>query len=247
MITRLLVRPWMLLAGLTCVSALPAQTIQLYGLYPTVLVKGDLGQRLDFSVGLSSEINAIDRMIDNREFPAEVLNVNGETALSFDAHPNINLAAGFLLRVNGPFTDGSAELRPWQQITAISRLGAVRIRNRARLEQRLIKRQHSGMRRADLRLRYRLSADLPLQGERLDAREFYLNMSSEAMMTLTRSRVLYFWENRSYLGLGYRFANGQRLEPGLEFRQRRINDVGERQHFLLLRMTWITNFRSPNA
>lgn len=217
------------------------QSVQLYGVYPAALIKGDLGDRLGFSIGASSEVNAIGRTIDNREFPAEVLNVNTEAAVSFDAHPNINLAAGFLFRINGPFTDGSTELRPWQQVTAISRLGVVRLRNRARLEQRLLPTDETEMRRADLRLRYRLSGDMPLEGERLDAREFYLNVSTEAMFTLTRARVIFFRETRSYVGVGYRFASGQRLEPGLEFRARRINADGDRRHFLFLRLTWITH------
>lgn len=213
--------------------------VQLYGLLPGILVSADAGQT-KYSFGISSEINAVSKRLEGRDFPAEVMNLNLEGALSFDPDPDINLAAGFLYRFSDPFTDRSAELRPWQQITLISRLRKYRLRNRFRVEERWIS-DGEGRFELDIRLRYRISADFPLQGERLDAKEFYLNFSNEFHLTPTIDRPLYFWENRTYLGIGYRLNDRQQLEPALDFRTRKLNDSGSRRNFFFSAYSGLPN------
>lgn len=216
-----------------------SQEPQLYGVLPAVLLKSDINDRLSYSLQLSSETNAIHRNSDRRHFPARAININLEPALSFDADPNLNLAGGFLLRFRDPFSNTSLELRPWQQVTLVHRLNQYRFRNRLRLEQRWTENRGAETYDFNLRARYRFSTDFPLEGERLDDREFYLNISSEALITATSGQPLYFWENRTYLGLGYQFNSRNRLEPALEYRIRRIDKAGNRRRFLFLRIVWV--------
>lgn len=213
--------------------------VQLFGALPGVLLRGDLG-KLEYSFGGSSEMNAFSKQLGERSFPAEIINMNLEAALSYNSGPDINFATGFLYRFNDPFSgDATKELRSWQQITFINRLNKFRIRNRFRLEERWRESSGSGDYQFDIRLRYRISTDFPLSGERLDNREFYLNLSNEMLIMPTIDRPLYFWDYRIYAGLGYQFNERQRLEPALEFRTRRIDDRGNRRHFLFLRLQWI--------
>ncbi|PHN05526.1 DUF2490 domain-containing protein [Flavilitoribacter nigricans] len=229
---------WKLLLALAVVlpASLSAQDVQLYGTIPMVLVKKEVNEQTGFSTALSSEINGIDRRIADRRYTAKVMNLNLESALSYDANPNFNLTAGLLFRLRDPFNGTSIELRPWQQVTVIHRLGKYRLRNRLRTEERWTGRNLD----FDLRLRYRISTDFPLEGERLDSREFYLNVSTEALITPTGMRAFYFWESRTYLGLGYQLNERQRLEPALDFRSRRRDDLGNRRNFLFFRLVWVT-------
>lgn len=216
--------------------------VQLYGLLPGVLVSGDWGE-VQYALSSGSEINLVSKNLEGRSFPAEVMTLDLSALLSYDYGPNLNLAAGFLYRFNDPFSGAvTNEIRPWQQLTTIHRAGKYRIRNRFRVEERWRESAATGNFNFDIRLRYRLSADFPLSGERLDDREFYLNLSNEILVMPTLDRPMYFWDYRAYTGLGYRFDNRHRLEPGLEFRTRRINEVGNRRHFLFFRLQYITKF-----
>lgn len=224
---------WLTILGLPLL--LGAQDRQLYGTIPMVLLKKNGGERINYSLSFSSEINAIERKFSDRLFTAKVDNLNLESAISYDLNPNVNLAAAFLFRLRDPFTGTTTELRPWQQLSLIHRLGKYRLRNRFRIEERW-----SGSELDfNLRLRYRLSADFPLEGERLDAREFYLNVSSEALLTPTQKRAFFFWESRTYLGLGYQLDERRRIEPALDFRSRKVDAAGNRRHILFLRLVWL--------
>lgn len=216
-----------------------AQDVQLYGGIPGILLKSDINDQLAYSLNFSSEINFISRMVGDQSFPAEILNLNLEGALSYDYDPNLNLTAGLLYRLRNPFTGAAFELRPWQQLTTLSRLEKYRVRNRFRAEQRWVE-SSDGTYDFDLRLRYRLSADFPLQGLRLDDKEFYLNLSSEVLITATAAQPLYFWENRNYLGIGYRINSRNRIEPALDFRTRKRNLEGDQRSTLFLRLLWVT-------
>lgn len=230
---------WIVLCSLIPLTAL-AQDRQLYGTIPMLLLKKDGGEQLSYTLALSSEINAIEREFTDRRFTAKVYNLNLEPALSYDVNPNLNLAAAFLFRLRDPFTGTTTELRPWQQISLIHRLGKYRLRNRLRMEERWAGSDLD----FNLRLRYRISADFPLEGERLDSREFYLNLSTEALVTPTVTRAFYFWESRSYLGIGYQLNDRQRLEPALDFRSRKVDEKGNRRHTLFLRLVWVAKVGS---
>jgi hypothetical protein len=207
----------------------------LYGLIPSVLFKKEVNDQLEATISFSSEMNAIEREFADKRVTAKVNNLNLEGALSYDADPNLNLAGGFLFRLRDPFTGTTAELRPWQQASLLRRVGKYRLRTRLRVEERW---RGSDL-DFDLRLRYRISADVPLEGQRLDSREFYLNASTEALLTPTRDRAFYFWQGRIYLGLGYQFNDRQRLEPALDFRTQKVDETGRRENILFLRLIWV--------
>lgn len=229
--TRLII--WTLCSCFSLV--LTGQDTQLYGTIPMILFKKGVNNQLDYTLALSSEMNAIDKKSGENRYTAKVLNLNVETALSYDLNPNLNLAGGFLFRLRDPFNRTNTELRPWQQLTIIHRLEQYRTRQRLRIEERWT----GSTLDFDLRLRYRVSMDFPLEGERLDNKEFYLNLSTEALVTPTSERAFFFWESRTYFGLGYQFNERQRLEPALEFRTRKINEAGRRRHFLFFRLVWV--------
>lgn len=198
---------------------------------------------IEYALSSASEINTLSKSLGERTFPAEVLTLDLSALLSYNSGPNLNLAGGFLYRFRDPFSGSpTAEIRPWQQITFISRLQKFRLRNRFRVEQRWRESSSTGEFAFDVRLRYRLSVDFPLSGERLDDKEFYINLSNAVLIMPTLDRPLYFWDYRASAGLGYRINDRQRLEPGLEFRTRRISDSGDRRHFLFFRLQYITQF-----
>ncbi|MEZ5038324.1 MAG: DUF2490 domain-containing protein [Saprospiraceae bacterium] len=220
-------------------TALLGQDIQRFGVLPSLLLRTDLTDRTGLSLGFSSETDILTIDGVNRRTSTKVLNLNLEAALSVDPTPNFNLAAGFLYRFRDPFAESTTELRPWQQLTFIQRWGKYKFRNRIRAEQRWFEQATDNGYDFDLRVRYRVSTDFPLSGERLDNHEFYLNLSLEALFTPTRPRPLYYSDNRVYIGLGYQINAKHRIEPAIEIRTRRIA-LDKRLYFSFFRFIWIT-------
>jgi hypothetical protein len=219
---------------------LSAQNRSFLGVLPNIQFQDKLHGKLDYFLQLGSEINALNRTYGGREFPAEVQTSDLTAGITFDPDPNLNLASGFQARLREPFADEPThELRPWQQITLVTRLEKFRLRNRLRIEQRFVQRERGEPHDFYLRLRYRLSLDFPLAGERLDDKEFYLNTSAEWQLTPTRNDAFYFSNLRGYLGLGFRFNRYHRLEAGPELRTRHLSREGNRENFWFWRMTWV--------
>jgi hypothetical protein len=222
--------------------ALPAMTqdVQVFGFVPNIQVDGKLTNRLDYFFQTGGEIHFLERTDGQSENAAEWLTFDLAGGVSFDAGPDWNLAASLVARRRSPFSGAAGkELRPWQQATHIARFGKYRLRNRLRAEQRFVQRQDGDEFEFDLRLRYRLSLDFPLDGERLDDREFYLNTSAEWLLTPTRERAFFYHNPRGYVGLGYRFNEKNRLETGPEFRTRNAEDDGSDEHIWYWRATWV--------
>jgi hypothetical protein len=78
-----------------------------------------------------------------------------------------------------------------------------------------------------LRFRYRFAIQLPLQGEVIDPKEFYMVASDELIYSLQDSQNSY--ENRLVASLGYVLANeNHRIQAGFDYRTRlRDNAVTE--------------------
>lgn len=225
---------------------LPAQNNLSYGLIPTYLLSGPFSDRLQYSFSLDTELNAVPG--GGPENGREIIwrNLDLEAALSYDLTPDLNLAAGIQYRISAPEAPPrGAEWRPWQQLTLINRARKFRLRHRFRLEERFVDAPGNPT-SFDLRfrLRYRFSADFPLQGERLDPGEFYLNLSNELLTTASFDNGFFLWQNRSYAGLGYQFSPRQRLEAAPEWRIGKSRNLDTWQNLLLLRLTWVSRLKS---
>ena len=67
-----------------------------------------------------------------------------------------------------------------------------------------------------LRLRYRFSGELPLQGQSLNEGEWYLISSAEQIASVERSK--WEWEQRLSSAFGYYFNAKNKVEIGLDYR-----------------------------
>ncbi len=217
-----------------------AQNVSLYGVVPNVQIDGKLTGRLDYFFQTGSEIIFLEHTGGDKRNAAEMLTLDLSGGVNFDAGPDWNFAFSLVARRRQPFTEmAGKEIRPWQQVTHITRFGKYRLRNRLRTEQRFVQRQDDDDFEFDLRLRYRLSLDFPLEGERLDDREFYLNTSAEWLVTPTRERFIFYSNPRGYAGLGYRFNEKSKLETGPELRNRNISEEGSEEYIWYWRLTWV--------
>lgn len=103
------------------------------------------------------------------------------------------------------------EHRALGQYTFSFYLGAARIGNRARAEYRYFTQEAN-----ELRFRYKLSYDIPLNGREIDPGENYLVVSNELLGAIVEEN--FTPENRFYAGIGWQLRNRRKVETGVEHR-----------------------------
>ena len=140
---------------------------------------------------------------------------------AYQLAPRLRIAAGYTSLVTHPYGDYPTadtgvpfpERRLYQDVQLSDTLGRLTLAHRVRLEQRWLGQLPEGGSRVvrswnfQNRIRYQLSATLPLQGARLDSREWYLTGFDEVFLSFGKrvgSNV--FNQNRVAGGVGYRFS-----------------------------------------
>ncbi|WP_373513620.1 DUF2490 domain-containing protein [Persicitalea sp.] len=120
---------------------------------------------------------------------------------------NNSLAGGYLLRLE----KGGPTHRLIQQYTLVSSYDGFRLAHRFSTDQTF-----SQIEAAEFRLRYRISLDLPLSGQTVDDREFYLKINHEYLNALSEGK--YGLEIRLVPSLGYAFNDNNKIEFGIDYR-----------------------------
>ncbi|TNF40002.1 MAG: DUF2490 domain-containing protein [Bacteroidetes bacterium] len=127
---------------------------------------------------------------------------------------NTNLAGGYLVRI----LEDQAIHRTIQQFSIVRKYNSFRIAHRFSADQsfNLNPIGKFEFKYVEYRLRYRIAAEFPLNGQSVDAKEFYLKINNE---------YLYGWQNsnndieiRFVPLLGYNFVDKSKLELGLDYR-----------------------------
>ncbi len=127
--------------------------------------------------------------------------------VSYRLNPNWSLAAGGMTR----FVDGSLVYRSLQQVSYTRRGLGARFGHRFRTDQTF-----STEASMQVRLRYRFSGEVPLQGQTLNDREWYSISSVEQIASVQNSD--WDWEQRLSTALGYYFNAKNKIEIGFDYR-----------------------------
>jgi hypothetical protein len=233
-----LMKHWALLCGGFCLPWWAgAQSVHLFNIEPTIGLEGKLNNRLDYFFQISSESQFNHEELEDETFENGARNMDFQVGLATDLTADLSGSANFTFRLREPFGGNiTTELRPTQQVTLATSKGKYRFRHRLRADERFIQRDPGGKHEFDLRLRYRLSLDFPLQGDRLDAGEFYLNTNAEFLYTPTRDDAFFYREYRGYIGLGYQFSSRYTLELGSTIETARISRELGRENVWLTRV-----------
>lgn len=122
--------------------------------------------------------------------------------------PFLRIAGGYQYRFEG---EGENAHRTIQQLTFLQRKTGFRLGHRIRTDQTFTPDES-----VRWRLRYRLTTEIPLQGQSLDEREFYLILSGEPVYSYRsgKSRL----ETRLAGSVGYQITPVNKVEMGPDFR-----------------------------
>lgn len=117
------------------------------------------------------------------------------------------IAGGYLMRIE----NGEIIHRFSQQFTIVKRQFGFRLAHRFLTDQTI-----SPVEKTEFRLRYRLTAEIPLDGKSVDPKEFYLRLNNEYVNSLQDFN--YDLEIRLVPLLGYAVDTKNKVEIGLDYR-----------------------------
>ncbi len=194
-----------------------AQTSYEYGILPS------LNLRKNFPANWTALFKIESRQsLFNQELQYNYLLTDISLVTTKRITPNISVGGGYLLRVDGD----DFYNRTIQQISYSKKYTDFRIGHRILTDQTFGNNEPT-----EYRVRYRISAEIPLQGQSIDVNEFYLKTSNEYLNS---------WENREYdleirlLGLiGYTLSSKNDLEIGIDYRANSFIDGSPRNRFWL--------------
>lgn len=120
---------------------------------------------------------------------------------------NTTVTAGYLMRIS----DEGIRNRTIQQFSFIKRYTGFILAHRLSADQTFQRDDYT-----EFRFRYRLSAELPLSGQSLDPKEFFLKLNNEYLNSFYAAN--YDLEIRGAAFLGYVLSPENKVELGLEYR-----------------------------
>ncbi|MDR9364662.1 MAG: DUF2490 domain-containing protein [Balneolaceae bacterium] len=185
--------------------------------------------RMAYSAKVSM-FNSVEN-IDNRSF---IQNIEPQLSFAYGLTPRTKIGGGYYYRWSSPLLDGyQYEHRFLQQVGFINFIGDRRIAHRLRTEQRIRSSSYQN------RVRYRISYDFPLEGDRLDPGERYLIFSNEMMSAFNADEA--DAENRFSAGMGWFFNRQQKFELGVQYRTQDIFSGDGISHLFLVSTSFYMN------
>lgn len=143
---------------------------------------------------------------------------------------NWRASIGYQLRIEEQW---NIHHRPIQQVATNTRIGSLRLAHRIRTDQTIERGEPF-----QFRIRYRAALEIPLNGEKIDPKEFYFVISAEPIYSIQAKESQL--ESRLVLTLGHFFSNSNKLELSLDHRADRFFDDGIRQR-IWLKVGWFVN------
>jgi hypothetical protein len=135
---------------------------------------------------------------------------------------NSRIAGGYLIRLR----ETEIFHRLIQQYTIVQKMNGFRLAHRFSSDQTF-----SNGEKPEFRLRYRITSEIPLNGESVDPKEFYIKLNNEYLNSWQGTD--YDFEIRLAPLLGYDITDDNKIELGLDYRVNSFLNNGTRHSFWL--------------
>ena len=179
-----------------------SQSGQQGGILPSININKKLPK--DWAVNFKTESR---QSLFKEEFNYDYLLTDFSLAGAKKIGINTTVVSGYLLRV----TDKGIVNRAIQQVSIVNRYPTFRIAHRVSTDQTFEENDAP-----EFRFRYRASAEIPLNGQSVDPKEFFLKLNNEYLNALQSGE--YGLEIRGVGLLGYALTAKSKLEFGLDYR-----------------------------
>ncbi len=204
-------------------NALFSQEDVQFGLLPKINVSTKLSENYKWVNSIESR----ELIYDNQwKLTHGLIDIASIVSIKLASDQSFNV--GYLVR----FRNGGVAHRFIQQYNIVTLADGYRLAHRLGLDQ-----QFQSGESSIYRIRYRIIYEKPLEGNKIDVKEFYLKLGVEALHNFTKEDL----ELRGLPFVGYRMSEDDKIELGFDYRRGGILS-GLSSNTSWLRVTWYTNF-----
>lgn len=201
-----------------------AQSELTYGFLPEISISHRWAEKWRLGTQIESMQQSFVYQNQQKQEGYKYIRTDITPLLTYQLNPNWGVGLGALTR----FENKDFVFRSIQQITSNKRSASTRIGHRLRTDQTFEPNE-----KIRLRLRYRFSLEVPLQGQSLNDQEFYTLTSIEQIAIYQTANA--DWEQRLSAVLGYYFNSNHKLEFGLDYRlDNFLNEAGRHRLWTML-------------
>ena len=202
-----------------CISIKAQQNLDL-GFLPKVVISKKINDNVKWVNSIENRNILYD---DEYQLTYNLVDVSSILSLKTNLNQSFNL--GYIFRLK----DGDAIHRLFQHYNFVNNFTSLKLGHRFAFEQFFQVGE-----KVDYRVRYRISLEKPLNGERVDVKEFYLKLGNEYLYDFVSPEI------RLTPYLGYRVSEKDRLEFGVDYRLSDFTENATQNNFWL-RVTWYYN------
>jgi len=184
-----------------------AQSQSTFGILPKVVVSVKLPKNFKLVNSIESRQVFFEKTgSDDFQYNYDYALTELTTLLAFKTSANQSLAFGYRMGI----TDNKIAHQLIQQFSFVQRLDASRIGHRFSSDQTFVSSRFA------LRIRYRFTFEKPLNGSKIDPKEFYLKINNEYLLRFTNNKTSP--EIRLAPVIGYEISDKNKIEFGLDYR-----------------------------
>ncbi|WP_299046810.1 DUF2490 domain-containing protein [uncultured Polaribacter sp.] len=208
---------FLLLFVLCCQSKIFSQANLEIGFLPKVVFAHKLNSKTKWINSLETRQIIYDK---NFQFIHNLIDFSSIYSVKTSSNQSFNF--GYILR----FRRAETIHRTFQHYNFVNQFSTYKLGHRLALEQ-----FYQSKKQTTYRTRYRLSVEKPLQGERVDVKEFYLKLGNEYLYDFTDLEI------RCTPYLGYQVSKKDKIEFGFDYRAGNLFQK-ETDKTLWFRTTW---------
>ena len=183
------------------VSCLGQSNLRL-GLSSNLNFNKKITENEKLNLKIESRQNTFDEGRFNLEYSQTQISLFGSTGVSYRS----SLAIGYSFTIRG----GADSHMTAQQLAITNTYGTFRVGHRFSSDQ-----SFGGDRTTRVRARYRISCQLPLKGQIVNVKEFYIKLNNEYLNSFTSSA--HDLEVRVAGNLGFEFHDNNKVELGVDY------------------------------
>lgn len=188
-----------------------------FGYLPKVIVVKKLSNKTKWVNSIETRQIIFD---EKYQFTHNLVDISSIYSLQTSSNQSLNF--GYILR----FRRDETIHRTFQHYNIVNRFSSLKLGHRFAFEQ-----FYQTKKQTTFRTRYRISTEKPLNGERVDVKEFYLKVGNEYLYDFSDLEI------RLIPYLGYQASKKDKIEFGLDFR---VNSFikNQTENTLWFRTTW---------
>jgi hypothetical protein len=194
------------------ISLLPAQSVYVGGIFPTIDHSGSISRRLDYSLYYFGAFPLVNLNKPNISGNPNFLMFYSEQTLTYNANPNLSFSGSYVYqRENVTKASYVNENRLHFQASLKQDFGNNKLRHRLRFDNRFIQNRNTGKSPYTHRLRYLIGVDVPIKTPK---NNLYFTAYEEGFFNTYENAPIIFGENWAYAALGVRFNKIHKIEVG---------------------------------